>query len=235
MFKLPFGKDGLFDCSSPETGIYVLNFSSGSQNQVTTSFLEAFLDALDKVERENKTGVLVFTSSNPKFFSNGFDLDHVGSHPKIMEEAMFPLLERLLTFPLPTIALINGHAYGAGVFIAMASDYRIQNSSRGFLCLPEVDMGLRIPPPIAMMIQHKMSGSQAYRTAVLEGKRMKGEETLKLGIVDALGGRPECIALINERNLVSKSESGVYGVLKEDAHKNILAGFKAGLQHKPRM
>jgi enoyl-CoA hydratase/carnithine racemase len=97
MFRIPFGKDGVFECSSPEDKIYVLSFSSGSQNQVTTPFLKAFLDALEKVEREYQTGVLVFTSSNPKFFSNGFDLEHVASHPNIMEEAVFPLLERLLT------------------------------------------------------------------------------------------------------------------------------------------
>jgi enoyl-CoA hydratase/carnithine racemase len=85
------------------------------------------------------------------------------------------------------------------------------------------------------MIQQKISRSQSYRTAVLEGKRLKGEEALQLGIVDALGGLEECIALINARKLVSKSEGGVYGVLKEDAHREILAGFKAGSGRKAKL
>ncbi|KAF2017759.1 hypothetical protein BU24DRAFT_420802 [Aaosphaeria arxii CBS 175.79] len=129
---------------------------------------------------------------------------------------------------MPTIALLNGHAFGAGVFIAMAADYRVQNPSRGFFCLPEVDIGLRIPPPIATMIRRKMAHPHAYRTAALEGKRLGGKEALDLGIVDVLGGMEECVGLIEERGLVAKSEGGVYGVLKRDAYSDVLEGFEVG-------
>lgn len=57
-------------------------------------------------------------------------------------------------FPMPTIAWINGHAFGAGVFLALAHDYRIQNPAKGFLCLPEVDMGMLIPFVSSMLQDH---------------------------------------------------------------------------------
>lgn len=136
---------------------------------------------------------------------------------------------------MPTIALINGHAFGAGVFIAMAADYRIQNPSKGYLCLPEVDMGLVIPPVIAMMLQQKMSSSLSYRTAVLEGKRFKGPDALQLGIIDALGGLEECMALIAESDLIAKSKGGVYGELKQDAHRSILTAIDASSGPKSRI
>lgn len=82
------------------------------------------------------------------------------------------LLARLLTFPLPTIATISGlienstmyhlldlqglswvcmfsvgHAFGAGAFLALAHDYRIMRSDRGWWCVPAATVGLQIPLP----------------------------------------------------------------------------------------
>jgi enoyl-CoA hydratase/carnithine racemase len=127
---------------------------------------------------------------------------------------------------MPTIAIVNGHTFGAGVFLALAHDYRIQNPSRGYICLNEVDLGIVIPSSIATMLRHMMPSPQMYRTAVLEGKRFGGPESLKAGLVDALGGMDEALKMIAERNLIAKSQLGAVGGLKEDAHREVLTGFE---------
>jgi enoyl-CoA hydratase/carnithine racemase len=127
---------------------------------------------------------------------------------------------------MPTIALINGHAFGAGFFLALAHDYSIQNPSRGYMCLPEIDLGLVIPSSIVVMIKSKLPSSQLYRDAAIEGRRYTGPESLKSGIVDALGGLNEALKLIDERKLISKTASGALAGLKEDLWREVLHAFK---------
>lgn len=63
-----------------------------------------------------------------RFFSNGLDLAWMGQNPHQVEKLLcdiWELLARLLVFPLPTCALLNGHGYGAGFFLALACDFRV--------------------------------------------------------------------------------------------------------------
>ena len=126
---------------------------------------------------------------------------------------------------MPTIALINGHAFGAGFFLGLAHDYCIPNPSRGYLCLPEADLGIVIPSTIAVMIKAKMPSVQVYRDAVIEARRYSGPQALKAGIVDALGGLDETLKFIEERQLISKVLPGAVGGLKDDLWREVLYAF----------
>ena len=42
---------------------------------------------------------------------------------------------------MPSLCVINGHAYGGGFIMALCHDNRIMRSDRGKLCLPEINMG----------------------------------------------------------------------------------------------
>jgi enoyl-CoA hydratase/carnithine racemase len=224
LFAVPISDGGAFECTSSTENIYILTFSSPPDNRITSAFLSAFSLSLNIVEHRYPKGVVVITSGVSKFFSNGFDLEHTSTTPHFMEDSLFPLLRRLLTYPMATIALVNGHVFGAGVFLAMACDYRVQNPSRGFFCLPEVDLGITIPTSIACMLKYKMA-PMVYRKAVFEGKRMGGLECLESGLVDDLGGMAEVVKMAAEKNLVKKAEFGALGGLKEDAHSDILTAF----------
>jgi enoyl-CoA hydratase/carnithine racemase len=52
------------------------------------------------------------------------------------------LLARLLTFPLPTAAAINGHWVAWGCMLGLAFDYRVMREDRGYnMYVPAVDIG----------------------------------------------------------------------------------------------
>ena len=64
------------------------------------------------------------------------------------------LLGRMLMFPMPTIAVVSGHAYAGGLFFALAHDVRIKNADVGVLCMSEINIGLSLGPGFGKIIQH---------------------------------------------------------------------------------
>src|SRR5271170_1247900 len=128
---------------------------------------------------------------------------------------------------MPTVALVNGHAFAGGLMLAMYHDYRIFNPSRGFLCLNELDFGVPLKPAMSSIFRQKIPYPAVYRSLVLEAKRFGAKDALEGGIVDGLGGIDEVIALIKERKLVEKGKSGVYGLMKWEMYRETV-GFLDG-------
>src|SRR5579871_3151803 len=129
------------------------------------------------------------------------------------------------SYPMPTIALVNGHCFGAGVFLAIAHDYRIQNPSKGFLCLPEIDLGAVIPPPFQQMFKQKLPSPAVFRLMALEGKRIPGKDAFEMGIVDGLGGLEDVVRFVETKKLTTRAEKGVWGSLKEDMYRETLTAM----------
>lgn len=122
---------------------------------------------------------------------------------------------------MPTVSLVNGHAFAAGFMLAMHHDYRIQNPSRGFLCVNELEFGAPLHAPMARVFREKLSPT-TFRNVILEARRLGGGEALEAGIVDGLGGLDQVLAFIKNRGLQKKAASGVYGTLREEMYRGML-------------
>lgn len=119
---------------------------------------------------------------------------------------------------MPTLALLNGHAFAGGFMLGMYHDYRIQNADRGFLCLNELEFGVPLQAPMVSVFREKLAPT-VFRDLVLEAKRFGGAEALKTGVVDGLGGLDEALAFTKQRGLTKKAESGVYAALREEMYR----------------
>ncbi|KJZ72734.1 hypothetical protein HIM_07926 [Hirsutella minnesotensis 3608] len=230
---------GTITCTEPKDSVYVLTWSSPPDNRITTPFCRALLAALDALEmgpaKGKPAGVVVTTSAIPKFYSNGLDLRHA-----IETEGFWALLyqvwKRFLTFPMPTVALLNGHTYAGGLMLAMAHDYRLAPSGRGFLCLNELLFGAPLKPAMAAIFRHKLPAA-TLRSLALEARRFSGAEAVAAGLADATTnlGIDDVLAFIHERGLVDKSKSGVYGVIKAELHAPLIATLAGpGLEAEER-
>nr|KAG5702846.1 hypothetical protein BaRGS_001928 [Batillaria attramentaria] len=131
----------------------------------------------------------VVTTGEGKFFSNGIDLDWMGKEenaekvPTFMEDFQ-KLLARILIFPLPTVAAINGHCYAGGAVLALAHDLRVMNSQRGWMCLNEIHRNLRFSPFLLSLLRMKMNPGQTLNRALVLGQRFTAEEAVSAGLVD---------------------------------------------------
>ena len=59
----------------------------------------------------------------------------------------FNVINSFLCLPIPTVALINGHAFAGGCLLALAHDYRIMRSDRGYMCMNEI----LLPSPLSIV------------------------------------------------------------------------------------
>jgi len=166
--------------------IFILSMQSG-ENRFNRTFIDALNEALDTVEKSAGPAALVTVGGEDKFYSNGLDLawlsgDGQGEAPEFIQ-AVLKLLGRVLAFPMPTAAAINGHAFAAGAMLALAHDFRVMRADRGFFCLPEVDINIPFAPGMTALIKSRLTPN-VFRTLLLTGARIGGIEAKELGIVD---------------------------------------------------
>ncbi|KAL7792813.1 ClpP/crotonase-like domain-containing protein [Trichoderma afarasin] len=224
---------GSITVTEPQPAIYLLTFNSPPDNRLTTAVCKALLAALDLLESGgHPPGVLITTSAIPKFYSNGLDLQHAIDTPGFWA-LFYSVWNRLLTFPMPTLALLNGHTYAGGLMLAIAHDYRLAPSPKGFLCLNEVLFGAALQPPMASLFRAKLPSNAIFRKVALEGHRFTGAEAVADGLADGLcpNGVEDAIKFIVERNLLEKPKKGVYGTIKAEIYKDLVRELKgAGLE-----
>jgi len=128
-------------------------------------------------------------------FSTGADLKERRSlsalerteHTAAIEAAA----EALAALSIPTIAAIQGYALAGGAELAIACDMRVAatNSVFGF---PEVSIGI-FPGAGGVLRLPRIVGSGAARDLLFTGRRINGEEALRIGLIDRLTTAEEVV------------------------------------------
>ena len=185
--------------------VFTLTMAAG-ENRWNTTFVREFSKALDAVEASSGPAALITRSADAKFFSNGLDLEWVNSpddHPQGGDRAVFgaefmALAGRVITLPVPTVCAINGHAFGAGLMIALCHDVRMQRVDRGFICANEMQLGLKIPTPELALFRHKIPMNAFFETVQL-ARRWTGPDALAAGLVQAVAELDDLLPLAEAR------------------------------------
>ncbi|KAF9353281.1 dodecenoyl-CoA isomerase [Mortierella sp. AD094] len=160
------------------------------ENSFTKEFCGAICSALDYVadtiDAESLSeAALVSIGESEKFYSNGLHMEKALGAPGFAEDIFMPMLHKILTFTIPTVACVNGHAFAGGMLMAMAHDYRVMRSDRGFMCMNEIDLPSPLLAGVSALLRYKLP-HHIYRSAILEAKRFPAKEALAGHIVDAV-------------------------------------------------
>ena len=143
--------------------------------------------------------------------------DSEGGDRKVFGDEAMKLFSRLITFPIPTIAAVNGHAFGAGFMWALCHDQRVMRRDRGMMCANEVEIGMAIPEPELALFHHKLPRHAFYET-VQFAKRWTGEDAFSAGFVQELAEEGEVTDKAIERGEELARFGGnrnVFGWMKE--------------------
>jgi enoyl-CoA hydratase len=136
----------------------------------------------------SKARALIVTGEGEKAFCAGADIKELQQRGLAAQRAgaelgqsVFALLDRL---PIPSVALVNGFAFGGGCELALACTLRLALPNAKF-GLPEVKLGL-IPGYGGTQRLPRLVGPGRALELVLTGRTVKAEEALAIGLVNRI-------------------------------------------------
>lgn len=166
--------------------VCVLHLGS-DENRLNRASVDGINQALDELTAIEGNVSLVVTGDG-RFFSNGLDLEWLQTGAEEFGPFVTDVeavLHRFMLIDMVTVGAINGHAFAAGAMLAATLDFTVMAGTRGWWCLPEVDLGLPVTPAMFVALQSHIP-RPALAEAALTGRRYTGEQALAAGIVSRI-------------------------------------------------
>ena len=161
--------------------------NSNPENRFRPEWMARFHELLDEVEAESGPRAVVTVGAG-KYYSTGADLDWGAQHPDEIDDYLSDiqrLFARVLVSPVPMIAALQGHAFGAGAFLALAHDRAVMREDRGYFCFPGITIGTSYAPGTVALAAARLNPRTAHE-ALTTGRRYSGPQALARGLVDDL-------------------------------------------------
>lgn len=155
-------------------------------NALSVELLNQFNDQLDVLSHNDQLNCLIITGSGSKAFCAGADLKERRNmdDTQVREtvERIGSTFSKVENLPMPTLAVMNGAAFGGGLELALACDLRIiANTAKigltetGLAIIPGAGGTQRLPRLIGKGLAKKMifqalpiSAEEAYRMGIVE-------------------------------------------------------------------
>ncbi|TMP02114.1 enoyl-CoA hydratase/isomerase family protein [Pseudoalteromonas sp. S3178] len=211
------------------TAILTMNTA---ENRHNPAFLAQLNQHLDNIESNQAITSVVLTSSSDKNWSLGIDLQWMSNSsntPTDIANFMLEitqLLKRIVTFPMPIIAALNGHTYGNGAVLACACDFRFMKSDKGFFCFPEVDVLVPFVPSMIPII-HKAIPHTYFNRLAMSGQRVGASDLLKNNVIEEVFTNNEDLqAGVLEFAQQFNKNRWIYAQNKTQINKQILQTIK---------
>ncbi|HOK06849.1 MAG TPA: enoyl-CoA hydratase/isomerase family protein [Syntrophales bacterium] len=209
--------------------VAVITMTNG-ENRHNPTFTEEILKAFDEIEADETVYAVVITSDDPKNWSQGIDVAWLTDvfnkkDYQAIRDFMYGLnriFKRILLYPMPVIAAINGHAFGDGSILACACDFRFMKADRGFFCFPEVDISIPFLPGMLELLKKAMPYYK-LEDAVFSGKRMGAKELEEHHvIVKACADNEELMREALAFAATFTKKRPIFGELKRRLHRHII-------------
>ncbi|PKN32685.1 MAG: enoyl-CoA hydratase/isomerase family protein [Deltaproteobacteria bacterium HGW-Deltaproteobacteria-19] len=207
---------------------------TGGENRHNPDFTAAILQAFDEIEADPAITSVVIASNDAKNWSQGIDLAWITGafNEKRFQDikdflnSLNAMFKRILLYPMPVIAAINGHAFGDGSIMACCCDYRFMKSGRGFFCFPEVDISIPFLPGMQAIIT-KAFPYYKVQEAAFSGKRYGADELAAHHVIEKACDDEE--TLLKEAVAFARTyqkKRPIFGEMKKRFHKNIIAAIE---------
>lgn len=118
--------------------VFVITLQRGEENRLNTSICNEVIIAFHYIQRvlgPGSEGAVITRGHDAKFWCTGVDQDERDENPFANSDGFFPMIQTILDFPFPTVALLTGHTFGGACPFALSHDYRVMNSKRGFISM----------------------------------------------------------------------------------------------------
>jgi enoyl-CoA hydratase len=160
-------------------------------NALSFATLRELDAALDEVAAGDASGLpraLLVTGAGDRAFCAGADIKELMGRPPAQQRRDAANGQRIVSrfgaLPMPSVALINGYAFGGGLELAMACNFRLALKTAR-LGLPEIKLGL-IPGYGGTQRLPRLVGEARALDIVMTGRTVDANEAERIGLVHRL-------------------------------------------------
>jgi len=156
-------------------------------NALSFSIVAEIGEAIDEAAASDARALIV-TGAGDRAFSAGADIKELMGRTLADQKAAAMrgqrTFARLDSIPMPSIALINGYAFGGGLELALACTFRL-GTPNAKVGLPEIKLGL-IPGYGGTIRLPRLIGEGRALELVMTGRTVEAEEAERIGLVNRL-------------------------------------------------
>lgn len=166
-------------------------------NAFSVQMLDQLADHLEVIERDISIAAVILTAEGDRAFCTGADINGWGD----LGPAEFArhwvrdghrIFDRLARLSKPTVAVVQGHAFGGGLELAAACDIRVMAPAAA-LALPEAGVGI-VPGWSGTQRLLRLLPEPMVKEMALFGNRIKADRALACGFVAAVDDDPRAVA-----------------------------------------
>jgi enoyl-CoA hydratase len=219
--------------------IAVLTFSRPPANWMDLASMTELAEHLEALaERTADVTVVMLTGGVDGYFIAHADLDDLariatGELPLGDPRAWTRALSLLESMPQPTVAAIDGQAWGGGCETALACTMRV-GSPRAHLGQPEVAVGI-IPGAGGTQRLPRLVGSAIGAELCLSGRIVDADEAQRIGLLNAvLTDEPFVDAARDWCGRIARHSSGAVFAAKRAVVEGLALPLAEGLAHEGR-
>jgi enoyl-CoA hydratase len=155
-------------------------------NAISLTTMDELEHALDEALASGPRCLLV-RGGRDRVFVSGGDVRELAAlrtsdEAAEMARRMRGLLDRIATLPIPTVAAINGHAFGGGAEVAIACDFRIA-TAHALLAFNQSTLAI-MPAWGGIERLVDLVGRSRAMHLLLTGKRIDAAHAYNIGLVD---------------------------------------------------
>jgi enoyl-CoA hydratase/carnithine racemase len=170
-----------------EDGVATLTVDRPPLNALSYQAKEEIAACLEEIAADPAVRCLIIAGAGGRAFSVGSDIKEfpevtarrLGRQRAVHEHTLY---NRVDSFPVPTIAAIEGHCLGGGLELALACDLRVAGETSR-LGLPEVTLGV-FPAGGGTERLPRLIGEARARELIYTGEPVDAREAWRIGLVN---------------------------------------------------
>jgi enoyl-CoA hydratase len=199
-------------------------------NAINAEMSAELIECLDALEADDEVRVIVLTGAGEKAFCAGADMaEAIGTAGDTRRDAAARAAIRLLRVKKPTIAAVNGYAYGGGAVFAIHCDIRVCSDAAKFRFV-----GATYGLVVGASQLPRIVGPPVAKELIFTARVVDAEEALKIGLANRVIPHAELTSVVAEMaSAIAANSPTAVMASKEviDVGTTIAEGGKREMEH----
>jgi enoyl-CoA hydratase len=199
-------------------------------NAINAQMSAELIACLDALEADDDVRVIVLTGAGEKAFCAGADMaEAISTAGDSRRDAAARAAIRLLRVKKPTIAAVNGYAYGGGAVFAVHCDIRVCSDAAKFRFV-----GATYGLVVGASQLPRIVGAPVAKELIFTARVVNADEALRIGLANRVVPHVELSAVVSEMASAIAANSPTAVIASKeviDVGTTIAEGGKREMEH----